>query len=138
MTGSSNFSACLSGDSTFLPRISSTISCSVRERMFSSPSSGNTADMYSEKALPGERIWMRRASSVSRWRYMRKAARCMAMDVLPEPAPPTTEITRAFSCRMAADCSAWMVETTWRMWRVVARESRSSSISSSMLNCVST
>jgi len=97
LAGSSSVSICLSGVSTFLPRIASTISRSVRARMFSSPSSGSTADMYSEKALPGERICMRFASSVSRCRYIKNAARCMAIEVFPEPAPPTTEMTFAAS-----------------------------------------
>ena len=63
----------------------------------------------------------------------------MAMEVLPEPAPPTTETTRAAaSWRMAADCSDWMVETICRMWLEVAAERMSSRASSSMLRCVST
>ena len=41
-------------------------SLSVAERVFSSPSSGSTVEMYSLNALEGERITMRFASSESR------------------------------------------------------------------------
>ena len=83
--------------------------------MFCSPSSGSTPETYSENAVLGDRIMIFEASSTSRWRYIRNAARCMATEVLPDPAPPTTETTRAVCWRMAAFCSACMVATIWRM-----------------------
>ena len=39
--------------------------------MFSSPSSGSTPETYSEKAVLGERMVMRLASSTSLLRYIR-------------------------------------------------------------------
>ena len=62
----------------------------------------------------------------------------MATLVLPEPAPPTTDTTRAVSWRMAAFCSDWIVATIWRMWRLVAPDRMSSSMASSMFSVVST
>ena len=62
----------------------------------------------------------------------------MATLVLPDPALPTTDTTRASSWRMAAFCSACMVATIWRMWRLVAPERMSSSMESSMDSEVST
>ena len=56
-------------------------------------------------ALPGDSTAMWLASSWPRWWYIRYAARCIATLVLPEPAPPITDRTRALSCRIAMFCS---------------------------------
>ena len=90
LLSSSSASVCKSGISTFCPRISEVILFSVTAAAFSSPSSGSTVEMYSEKELLGDRIAIRFASRWSRWRYIRNAARCMATLVFPEPAPART------------------------------------------------
>ena len=98
-------SICRIDGSTARPMMALSKPCNVTACAFSSPRSGSTVEMYSLNALPGDRTAMWLASNWSRWWYMRYAARCMATLVLPEPAPPTTDKTRALSCRIAMFCS---------------------------------